>query len=66
MIFSLSFLGPKIWAMVSQDIKNCESLRTYHCMKSVCIRSYSGPHFPAFELNTDTFYAVFIANIGFI
>ena len=24
-----------------------------HCMKSVCIRSYSGPYFPAFGLNTD-------------
>ena len=52
-IQSVRFLGPKIWAMVSQDIKNCESLRTYHCMKSVCIRSYSGPHFPAFELNKE-------------
>ena len=24
-----------------------------HCIKSVRIRSYSGPHFPAFELNTE-------------
>ena len=24
-----------------------------HCLKSVCIRSYSDPHFPAFGLNTD-------------
>ena len=23
-----------------------------HCVKSVCIRSLSGPHFPAFERNT--------------
>ena len=23
-----------------------------HCVKSIRIRSYSGPHFPAFELNT--------------
>ena len=40
-----------------------------HCVKSVRIRSYSGPHFPAFGLNagkmkaritpnTDTFYSV--------
>ena len=40
-----------------------------HCVKSVLIRSYSGPHFPAFGLNagkmktritpnTDTFYSV--------
>ena len=24
-----------------------------HCVKSVRIRSYSGPYFPTFELNTD-------------
>ena len=24
-----------------------------HCLKSVRIWSYSGPYFPAFELNTD-------------
>ena len=27
--------------------------RILHCVKSVRIRSYSGPHFPAFGLNTD-------------
>ena len=26
--------------------------RTLHCVESVHIRSYSGPHFPAFGLNT--------------
>ena len=26
-----------------------------HCMKSVRIRSCSGPHFPAFELNTERY-----------
>ena len=26
--------------------------RHQHCVKSVHIRSYSGPHFPAFGLNT--------------
>ena len=26
--------------------------RACHCVKSVRIRSYSGPHFPAFGLNT--------------
>ena len=25
-----------------------------HCMKSVRVRSYSGPHFPAFGLNTES------------
>ena len=28
---------------------------TNHCVKSVCIRSYSGPHFPAFGLNTEIY-----------
>ena len=28
---------------------------TYHCVKSVRIRSYSSPHFPAFRLNTETY-----------
>ena len=27
-----------------------------HCVKSVRIRSYSGPHIPAFGLNTETEY----------
>ena len=26
-----------------------------HCMKRVCIRSYSGPYFPAFGLNTERY-----------
>ena len=30
-----------------------------HCVKSVHIRSYSGPHFPAFGLNTER-YGVFL------
>ena len=28
-------------------------LTVAHCVKSVRIRSYSGPYFPAFELNTN-------------
>ena len=27
----------------------------FHCVKSVGIRSYSGPHFPAFRLNTERY-----------
>ena len=30
-------------------------LRLYHCLKSVRIRRYSGPHFPAFGLNTERY-----------
>ena len=52
---------------------NGPSRRNNHCVKSVRIRCYSGPHFPTFGLNiysdcrkmwtivtpnTDTFYAV--------
>ena len=29
--------------------------RAMHCEKSVCIRSYSGPYFPAFGLNTERY-----------
>ena len=28
-------------------------IRKQHCVKSVRIRSYSGPYFPTFGLNTD-------------
>ena len=28
-------------------------IRQFHCVQSVRIRSYSGPHFPAFRLNTE-------------
>ena len=30
---------------------------TPHCVISVRIRSYSGPHFPAFGLNVDLIYS---------
>ena len=33
-----------------------------HCVKSVRIRNYSGPHFPAFGLNTER-YGVFSGEI---
>ena len=28
----------------------------YHCVKTARIRSYSGPHFPAFALNTERYF----------
>ena len=37
--------------------------RACHCVKSVRIRSYSGPHFPAFGLNTE-YLSVFSPNAG--
>ena len=30
--------------------------KTNYCVKSVRIRSYSGPHFPAFGLNTERYF----------
>ena len=44
----------------SQNITNVAVLWVVlHCMKSVRIQSYSGPHFPAFGLNTER-YGVFL------
>ena len=60
-------------AMQKQFSIQNEKYSTIHCLKSVRIRSYSGPHFPAFRLRiqsecgkmrtriipyTDTFHAV--------
>ena len=30
-------------------------IRRSHCVKGVCIRTYSGPHFPAFGLNKERY-----------
>ena len=27
----------------------------FHCVKTICIRSYSGPYFPSFVLNTESY-----------
>ena len=37
----------------SDELRYMIKGNTDHCVKSVRIRSYSGPHFPAFGLNTD-------------
>ena len=34
-----------------------ENNREFHYVKSVRIRSFSGLHFPAFELNTEIYFA---------
>ena len=31
------------------------TMTAFHCVKRVRIRSYSGPHFPAFELNMERY-----------
>ena len=33
--------------------------RDFHCVKSFRIRNYSGPHFPAFGLNTGRYSVPF-------
>ena len=38
-------------------------LHNCHCLKSVCIRSFPGPFFPAFGLNTER-YGVWNAECG--
>ena len=57
---------------------NSHHCGVFHCVKSVRIRSYSGPHFPEFGLknagkmrsrttpNTDNFCVVFNVNFGLI
>ena len=46
-------------------ISDCEIITNFHCIKNVCIRSYSGPYFGKMWENTDQnnskyklFYAV--------
>ena len=39
---------------VTQELEELSiSKSTVHCVKSVCIRSFSGQYFPAFRLNTE-------------
>ena len=42
-----------------------KNYKLIHCVKRVRVRSYSGPHFPAFGLNTERYYlSVFSPNAG--
>ena len=38
---------------------------TVHCLKSVCIRSFSDPCFPAFRLNTNRYSAFLLIQSGY-
>ena len=38
------------------------SCKNYHCVKNVRIRSFSGPYFPAFVLNTERYLFVLSLN----
>ena len=42
------------------------TLALLHCVKSVRIRNYCGPYFPAFVLNTETYGVSFHAVLVFV
>ena len=50
---------PSLTAIVSKNcnasFKPTETFGNYYCVKSVRIRSFSGPYFPIFGLNTERF-----------
>ena len=49
----------KVTITTQRRIKDVSKIYNEHCVKSIRIRSYSGPHFSAFRLNMEKgFYAV--------
>ena len=40
--------------------KKLDFINLMQCVKSVCIRTYSGPHIPTFGLNTERLVQFFI------
>ena len=57
----MNLFGEKGWLFLRKKSLNHRYLTglKYHCVKSVRIRSHSGPYFPAFGLNTER-YSVFL------
>ena len=55
--YRLTFLFHNPWKHFKHSFPSTQV--TFHCVKSVCIRSYSGPHFPAFRLNTERYRVSF-------
>ena len=41
--------------MIATRVRLSHFEKTFHCLKSVRIRNYSGPYFPAFGLNTERY-----------
>ena len=39
------------WMFGIEEVVKVMQIKEIHCLKGVRIWSYSGPHFPAFELN---------------
>ena len=52
---SLKKLHSSNYALLTKVQYVMALLRTIHCVKTVRIRSYSGLHFPAFELNNSEY-----------
>ena len=53
LILPLWFLLNKTFGF--SDVFREDGSKGNHCVKSICIRSYSGPHLPAFGLNTERY-----------
>ena len=55
LIFQMAFTGGiNCWGLTVE-----KKTVVFHCVKSVYIRSYSGPYFPAFGLNTEIYSNLF-------
>ena len=68
-----SLLRFKHSATLKKNYKKCNNINhifpNYHCVKRVRIRSYSGPYFPVFGLNTDQNnpkYEYFLCSVFFL
>ena len=47
------------WVLENKMIVNPNKLQTIQCVKSARIRSFSGPYFPAFRLDTERYIVSF-------
>ena len=53
-----------VWPFIGHQAFKGWYLLNKNCIKCVRIRSYSGPHFPGFELNISPYLFVFSPNAG--
>ena len=47
------------WFLENKMIVNPDKLQTIQCVKKAHIRSFSGPYFPAFQLDTEKYIVSF-------
>ena len=55
------------WFLYNRDIRHERvklCAKYWHCMKSVHIWSYSGPHFPTYGLNKERYFVVMLIGYG--